>query len=61
MMARFFYRLLLAFFIGIPVTLILLLMGVPVSGAALYAGLFGGVVLSYAPEVLAELIWKAAR
>jgi hypothetical protein len=60
-MARFFYRLLLAFFIGIPVTLILLLMGVPVSGAGLYAGLFGGVALSYAPDVFAAGILRLAR
>lgn len=60
-MARLFYRLLVAFFIGIPVTAILLLVGVPVSGGALYAGLFGGVALSYAPDALASFAWRVAR
>lgn len=56
-MAGFFYRLLAAFFLAIPVTVALLLCGVPVSGVALYAGLFGGVALSYTPDALAALIW----
>jgi hypothetical protein len=51
-MAGLFYRLLVAFFVGIPVVALLLALGVPVSGVGLYAGLFGGVAASYVPGLI---------